>query len=193
MKKKTTFNILIAALSLVVVGCGVMALGTFNGWFQEDDITEAVSEQIGTSHVQEETENASQNAPESSSEDEISTCTICIKCSDILKHMDGLDAGKEKYVPSNGIILSTSTIEFNQGESVYDILKRSSSAAGIPVSARKSSYGVYIEGINGLFEFDCGGASGWKYSVNGKTPGHSCSSHKVKNGDSIVWYYTCGN
>ena len=121
------------------------------------------------------------------------TCTISIKCTSVLKNMDKLSSGKAKYVPSNGIILSTSTIEFKEGENVYDILKRSCSAAGIPMSARSSSMGIYVEGINGLFEFDCGGTSGWMYSVNGSTPNHSCSEHTVKNGDSIVWYYTCGN
>lgn len=211
MKKKKTYNILIAVLAVVVVGCGVMAAGTFNGWFggSDADVTE-ISEKAEVTENAEATDDADavendeateesdaagndENAEGNADNSGTGTCTICIKCSNILKNMDNLKSGKEKYVPSNGVILSTSTIEFRNGETVYDILKRSASAAGIPVSARKTSMGVYVEGINGLFEFDCGGASGWKYSVNGNTPGHACSAHKVKNGDSIIWYYTCGN
>lgn len=205
MKKKRTFNILIVILAAVVIGCGVMAIGTSSGWFGDEDVenstlvseTADVTGETGAEEteldVQNGTETETANEAEDENSDNIGTCTICIKCSAVLKHMDNLKSGREKYIPSNGIILSTSTIEFRSGENVYDILKRSASAAGIPVSARNSSYGIYVEGINGLFEFDCGGASGWKYSVNGKTPGHACSSHKVEKGDNIVWYYTCGN
>lgn len=199
MKRKTS-NILICVLAAIALGCAVMAIGTFGGWFGGDEATEEVVQTEATeeSAVQQEDAETSENPADQDAEKESSktggneTCTICIKCSNILKHMDKLESGKAKYVPSNGIILSTSTIEFKDGQTVYDVLKRACSAAGIPVSARSSSMGVYVEGINGLFEFDCGDTSGWMYSVNGNTPGHSCSEHSVKNGDNITWYYTCG-
>lgn len=50
---------------------------------------------------------------------------------------------------------------------------------------------AYIEGINNLYEFDCGEGSGWVYSVNGVYPNYGCSNYKVKPGDSIEWHYTC--
>ena len=49
----------------------------------------------------------------------------------------------------------------------------------------------YIEGINQLYEFDCGDKSGWMYSVNGWYPNYGCSSYEVKDGDKIEWRYTC--
>ena len=49
----------------------------------------------------------------------------------------------------------------------------------------------YIEGINNLYEFSCGELSGWMYSVNNKFPQRGCSSYTLKNGDDIVWSYTC--
>lgn len=204
--KKRVSNILICVLAAVAIGCGIMAAGTIGGWFGGDTVSQETvqteaqqGENQKAEAAQQEGEQDSQagssekaEAKKKDTKGGNGTCTISIKCTSVLKNMDKLSSGKAKYVPSNGIILSTSTIEFKEGENVYDILKRSCSAAGIPMSARSSSMGIYVEGINGLFEFDCGGTSGWMYSVNGSTPNHSCSEHTVKNGDSIVWYYTCG-
>lgn len=80
---------------------------------------------------------------------------------------------------------SSKTIEIVEGETVYDILKKT----GASVSARNTGYGVYIEGINGRFEFDEGPTSGWVYTVNGSRPSTSCNKYKVKSGDKIVWTY----
>ena len=52
-----------------------------------------------------------------------------------------------------------------------------------------SSY--YVEGINNLYEFDCGQGSGWMYSVNGVFPNYGASDCTVQDGDSIRWLYTC--
>jgi hypothetical protein len=49
----------------------------------------------------------------------------------------------------------------------------------------------YIEGINHLYEFDCGEQSGWMYKVNEWFPNYGCSSYYVDDGDVIVWCYTC--
>ena len=49
----------------------------------------------------------------------------------------------------------------------------------------------YIEGINHLYEFDCGEQSGWMYKVNEWFPNYGCSSYEVGDGDVIVWCYTC--
>ena len=120
-------------------------------------------------------------------------CTITIRCNTILSNMDNLTAGKDKYVPSNGIILATSTVEFAEGDTVFDVLQRACSYAGIHLeyswTPMYDSY--YIEGINHLYEFDCGPESGWMYKVNGWFPNYGCSSYTVKDGDSIVWDYTC--
>lgn len=202
MKRKTS-NIIITILVAVVVFCGIMAAGTFGGWFGQKDepvtsehtVTQdtAQNEESGTdeelqSQIYEESATKADSREKSAS-----TCTISIKCDSILKNMDKLSEGKAKYVPSNGTILAKSTVEFKEGYSVYDVLKATCSAAGINLSAKNSSMGIYVEGINNIFEFDCGGTSGWMYSVNGTAPNHSSSQHKVKDGDNIVWYYTCGN
>ena len=121
------------------------------------------------------------------------TCTITIRCDTILSNMDNLDPAKAGFVPSSGCILSTKTVEFTEGETVFDVLKRVCSAYGIQLeyswTPMYDSY--YIEGINNLYEFDCGSESGWMYKVNGWYPNYGCSGYKLKNGDSIAWCYTC--
>lgn len=120
-------------------------------------------------------------------------CTIEIRCDTILNNMGDLKAGKSKYVPSNGCVLAATKVEFKQGETAFDVLKRVCSIYGIQLeyswTPMYDSY--YIEGINNLYEFDCGNNSGWMYKVNGWFPNYGCSSYKLKDKDVIVWCYTC--
>lgn len=129
----------------------------------------------------------------SGSSSKVKTCTIQIRCDSILKHMGDLKEGKNKYVPANGVILATSKVEFADGETVFDVLKRACSYTGIQLEySYTPMYGsYYVEGINHLYEFDCGSQSGWMYKVNGWFPNYGCSSYKLKDGDAIVWSYTC--
>ena len=120
-------------------------------------------------------------------------CTIQIVCYTILDNMGNLTAGKDVFVPSSGVILATSRVEFTDGETVFDVLNRVCNYAGIQIeyswTPMYNSY--YIEGINHLYEFDCGPESGWMYKVNGWFPNYGCSSYTLHDGDTIVWCYTC--
>ena len=120
------------------------------------------------------------------------TCTFVIECKTILDNKDKLKKGLEKYVPDDAVIFSK-TVGFDSGESVYDILRRICDENSIQMEASYtpafSSY--YIEGINNLYEFDCGQGSGWMYSVNGVFPNYGCSSYKPANNDEIAFRYTC--
>lgn len=121
------------------------------------------------------------------------TCTIQIRCDTILDNMDKLTPGKNAYVPASGVILATSSVQFVEGETVFEVLQRACSYAGIQLEySWTPMYGsYYIEGINNLYEFDCGAESGWMYKVNGWFPNYGCSSYTLKDGDVIVWCYTC--
>ena len=120
------------------------------------------------------------------------TCTFVIECKTILDNKDKLKKGLEKYVPDDAVIFSK-TVGFDSGESVYDILRRICDENSIQMEASYtpafSSY--YVEGINNLYEFDCGQGSGWMYSVNGVFPNYGCSSYKPANNDKIAFRYTC--
>lgn len=121
------------------------------------------------------------------------SCTIEIRCDTILNNMQDLRPGLDVYVPDNGTILPTTTVTFTEGETVFDVLKRICDARGIQIEySYTPMYGsYYIEGINHLYEFDCGQQSGWMYKVNGWFPNYGCSSYKLEAGDTIVWAYTC--
>lgn len=123
----------------------------------------------------------------------VKSCTIEIRCDTILNNMNDLTPGKSGYVPANGVIFATSRVEFTDGETVFEVLKRACSYAGIQLEySYTPMYGsYYIEGINNLYEFDCGEQSGWMYKVNGWFPNYGCSSYTLKDGDTIVWCYTC--
>ena len=121
------------------------------------------------------------------------TCTITIRCDTILDNMNNLEPAKAPYVPDNGVILRTVTVEFKEGETVFDVLNRACKHYNIPIeyswTPMYNSY--YIEGINNLYEFDCGSESGWMYKVNGWFPNYGCSSYYLTGGENIVWCYTC--
>lgn len=120
-------------------------------------------------------------------------CTIQIRCDTILNNLGNLTSGKEAYVPSNGIILATSELAFEEGETVFDVLQRACNLAGIQIEYSYTPIyeSYYIEGLNHIYEFDCGNQSGWMYKVNGWFPNYGCSSYTLQDGDNIVWLYTC--
>ena len=138
-------------------------------------------------------QNDSEQAAETQSGQSSHTCTISIECSTILNNWDDLNEAKADFVPSDGWILYTSEVEYSPGETVYDVLYRVCKDTSIQMSAKYTpAYGsYYVEGINQLYEFDCGELSGWMYSVNGWFPNYGCSQYEVSDGDIIEWRYTC--
>ena len=68
-----------------------------------------------------------------------------------------------------------------------DILKKTE----IGFNKKGDGESVYVEGIDYLYEFDCGSLSGWEYSVNGEFPSVGCNAYELKENDEISWLYTC--
>ena len=120
-------------------------------------------------------------------------CTITVLCETILNNAEKLEEAKAPYVPKDGIILPVTKVEFTLGETVFDVLKRVCEAADLQIeyswTPLYDSY--YVEGINHLYEFDCGFESGWMYQVNDGFPNYGSSAYEVKPGDKIEWKYTC--
>lgn len=115
------------------------------------------------------------------------TCSLLINCS------TALDSGKLSnslydVLPSDGIIFYDPEFEMNPGESVFDILYRATRGSGIPLEFTDGD--KYIEGINSLYEFDCGELSGWVYFVDGQRPNYGSDRYEVSPGSDIRWYYT---
>ena len=131
--------------------------------------------------------------PVTESEKNKLSCTITIRCDTILNNWDNLDPAKAPYVPNNGCILPAMSVEFTEGETVFDVLNRVCEIYDIQIeyswTPMYDSY--YIEGIHNLYEFDCGSESGWMYKVNGWFPNYGCSGYVLTGGETIVWCYTC--
>lgn len=119
-------------------------------------------------------------------------CKLTVSCKTAVGNSNLKDS-KKSIVPSSGIIYSTKKVEFQKGDTVYDVLRRETKKSGIHMDSAKSpGYDTqYIKGIGNLYEFDCGDLSGWMYQVNGSFPHYGCSQYEVKNGDDIQWQYTC--
>ena len=118
-------------------------------------------------------------------------CSITIECKSILDNMDDLKKGHESYVPKNGIMLDNYKATLKSKSTVYDLFKKACNDKGITYTAEYGMYSVYIAGINNIDEKDCGKNSGWMYSVNGSYPNVSVDSKKLKDGDKVVFTYTC--
>lgn len=120
-------------------------------------------------------------------------CTISISCSTILNNMDLLDSDKIDIVPEDGIILGSTEVEINDGDSVFSALQRVTREKRIHMEFTNTPIynSAYIEGIANFYEFDCGELSGWVYKVNGEAPRSGCSNYILSGGENIEWVYTC--
>lgn len=127
-------------------------------------------------------------------EEEKISVTISIRCDTVAKDLSKLTNQSVKpYIPSNGVILGTTTYKCTTETTVFDVLNTVCRNKNIPL---ESSYtpmyeSHYIEGIKYLYEFDAGSTSGWMYKVNGWFPNYGCSSYYLSDGDVIEWVYTC--
>lgn len=121
------------------------------------------------------------------------TCTLSVRCDTILDNMDWLDPEKVELVPEDGVIFPATEVTFYEGESVFNVLQREMRKAGIHMEFEDTPMynSAYIEGINNLYEFDCGELSGWMYKVNDWFPNYGCSRYQLQPGDVVEWVYTC--
>lgn len=125
------------------------------------------------------------------------TVTLEIQCKDILLNYDMLDDSlkSEKYVPADGEIIPETKYVLRDKDTVFDVAERAVRHEKIPFDyqgASENAFGtVYIKGINGIYEYSCGAASGWAYMVNGEIPNKGCDKYLLSDGDNVVFYYVC--
>lgn len=136
---------------------------------------------------------SSGNSQSSQPEEDTLTCTLSVTCKTVLDNLEFLDPAKKNCIGDNGVIYAKKTVSFEEGETVFDVLNREMKKNGIHMDFSFSPVynSRYIEGINNLYEFDCGEGSGWMYRVNGVFPNYGCSQYQVEDGDTIEWLYTC--
>ena len=117
------------------------------------------------------------------------TCTLSVRCDNAV----GKVSEKTVVISNDGVIFKEQRIVFYEGESVFNVLVREMKKNKIHLEFVNTPIynSAYIEGINNLYEFDCGELSGWMYKVNGWYPSYGCSRYELKDGDKIEWVYTC--
>lgn len=119
--------------------------------------------------------------------------TLAVSAATILNNMDLFNEDKLEVLPSDGVIYAKQTVTFYEGESVFDVLLREMKKNKIHLEFVMTPIynSHYIEGINNLYEFDCGELSGWMYKVNDWFPNYGASRYQLQSGDEIEWMYTC--
>lgn len=131
-------------------------------------------------------------AEEKEEQKEIS-CSVTIDSSILLSHMEDLQENIRPYVPESGYILEEQKVKLREENTAYDILQLACQANDIQLDAVYTPMysGYYVKGIGYLYEKQAGRMSGWLYQVNGKVPNVGAGSYKLKDGDKIMWIYTC--
>lgn len=117
--------------------------------------------------------------------------TLTIECTDIIKHKNDLAKNFLKnYSVDNGYIVKPQKVALCKNDSVFDVLMRFCKSQKIIVNY-SDNIEKYIQGINGVSEFSCGPASGWKYYVNGHAPEKSSDNYTLSDGDNVVFTFVC--
>lgn len=119
------------------------------------------------------------------------TVTFTIRCDTAVANGMAKESKWAGIVPADGCILPVITMEFEEGETVFDLLCRVRDTYKLQMEYSGANGGEYIEGINNLYEFDGGRWSGWMYCVNDWYPNYGCGQYVVSAGDVIEWNYTC--
>lgn len=122
------------------------------------------------------------------------TVTLEIRCDTLSQDMSKLEnPAIEEYIPRDGVILKKTTYKGTTENTVFDALNTlcRNNDIQLDFSYTPMFESNYIKGINYLYEFDGGPQSGWMYKVNEWFPNYGCSSYYLRDGDVIVWCYTC--
>ena len=115
----------------------------------------------------------------------VGTVTISIRCDTIADRLE------TSHIPSDGVLLPSSTVALQEGDSVFDVLTRVCKQQRILIDNNGSGESIYIKGIGQIYEFDFGDLSGWMYAVNGQYPSVSCGEYRPQDGDTIESRSTC--
>ncbi|WP_027086619.1 DUF4430 domain-containing protein [Cohnella panacarvi] len=88
-----------------------------------------------------------------------------------------------------GTIVDNEQVDLKDGDTAASVLKRVAKAHRLAYEIRGSGAFTYIEGIDGLYEFDNGPTSGWKFRVNGVVSDLGAGVYELEPGDRLEWIY----
>lgn len=162
--------------------------------FTEEEKEKLSAEDIKVDNSDDPTASNAGNAALKPKKPEPVTVTLEIRCDTLSNDMSKLEnPAIEEYIPTDGVILEKTSYKGTTDNTVFDALNTLCRNNDIQLEFNYTPIyaSYYIEGINYLYEFDGGPQSGWMYKVNDWFPNYGCSSYYLKDGDTIVWCYTC--
>ena len=114
------------------------------------------------------------------------TVSVSVNCSAALSGEGDTTA----LLPLDGVMLYADGVSLAEGSTAFDGLIAAAKAQQLRVDYMGTSYGMYVSGIGGLYEFDFGSTSGWLYTVNGELPSRSAGVYLLADGDAVEFFYT---
>lgn len=174
-------RILAAFLLLVLVLCGCSGDGGSKASASEGQHAELDQKII---------DEAMKNAVDIENRPDENICYVKIDCSKAVES-GKLSSQMMGILPSDGIILESLTVEFEDGATAFDAALSAIKKSNLHFEYKGSQKAPYIEGIDNVYEFDCGPLSGWMYRVNGWIPSFGMGQYKVLPGDTVELVYTC--
>ena len=120
----------------------------------------------------------------------VGSVTLEVRCENALAYGQ-LKETLRAILPEDGVLFQ-GTVDLLEDDTAFTVLERACRREKIALSSTGSTrYGIYVEGIGGLYEMDCGAQSGWMFSLNGSYPSKSAGSAELADGDRVIWVYTC--
>lgn len=153
---------------------------TLNSTKSTSAVTNLTTQQHSTTSPQ-----TTSSATSTAQDDSIITVTVFCSCKNAVNY--GIRDKKDfaEFIPENGLLFSA-TVTVKKGSTAMEAIKAAALESGVEIKETRG----YIRAIGSLAEKDCGGASGWMYSVNGTFPNVSSDKYQLNNNDKIELHYT---
>ena len=111
----------------------------------------------------------------------VGTATLTVSCENLLRD-DRAD---------DGLLVPPTEVTVLEGDTAFTLLERVCAERGLALDVQRGLSGVYVQGIGGVREFDCGALSGWLFRINGEIRSTDSGSVVLQDGDVLEFLYTC--
>ena len=120
----------------------------------------------------------------------VGTATLTVSCENLLGD-DRADDELRAAVPDDGLLVPPTEVTVLEGDTAFTLLERVCAERGLALDVQRGLSGVYVQGIGGVREFDCGALSGWLFRINGEIRSTDSGSVVLQDGDVLEFLYTC--
>ena len=120
----------------------------------------------------------------------VGTATLTVSCENLLGD-DRASAELRAAVPDDGLLVPPTEVTVLEGDTAFTLLERVCAERGVALDVQRGLSGVYVQGIGGVREFDCGALSGWLFRINGEIRSTDSGSVVLQDGDVLEFLYTC--